>query len=385
MKRVQKAIANVLHRLRGSTLLVEQINGVYKISRAYDAETNRSAHIIKQKFVRNLNELRPSLFGLRMFGSIILALDSHHATTIESGVKLVRANPQEPIDEGELDALLFHGFWNFLNRYRAFASKKLGINELDLIVANVAVNGVRIGTHTVFNPLDFSGRELFLKFRGTLIARDFLPSITHLSKFVRGNIIVVERGSILMEAIGEPVVFLEIEDEKTSVFVIGNEESSYVGECAWGAKNITRALGKLFGVHMHIVPALLNRYTNNQISEKMRHIIVRTAREEMRNLIEHLEPIVPAGHMKKSAIRYVLSSSHPIPESLFACGELRSASFKIPKNVSLGVKRELNESEEEGTHIDQSLALFAFPYLHPQYMPVNQLLQRRVKWLMPHA
>ncbi|MFA6365205.1 MAG: hypothetical protein WCW78_02275 [Candidatus Paceibacterota bacterium] len=385
MKRVQKVITNALYRLRGSTLLVEQINGVYKVSRAYDAESNRPARIVKQKIVRNLSELKPSLFGIRTFGSVILALDSHHATTIESAVKLVRASPHDAIDEGELDALLFHGFWNFLNRYRTFASKKLGINELDLIVANVAVKEVRIGTHTVFNPLDFSGRELFLKFRGTLIAREFLPSITHLSKFVSGNIIVVERGSILMEAIGESIVFLEIGDERTSVYTIGNDESSYAGECAWGAKNITGALAKLFGVHMHVVPALLNRYTNNQISEKMRHTIVRTAREEIKNCMQHLESVVPASHMKKSAIRYVLSSVHPIPESLFVSGELRSASFMFPTNKALGITRRLDEREGGEPHRDQSLALFAFPYLHPQYMPINQLLQRRVKWLMPHA
>jgi hypothetical protein len=381
MNRIARAIGSLAYGPHERVFLIEQFGSSYRGT----SVIVRGAREVTMRATRSFSDLSRIPFSALKFShydTVILALAEDAAASIEGTVRLARNERTGAIDEGELDSLLHHGFWNFLSTYRSEAAEKLKVSELDMVVANVAISGVRIGAHTVFNPLDFSGKEVFLSFRATFVPRTFLPTIRAIGAYARGNVIVVERGVILAAACNEPVVFADIGDARTAAYAAGGEEGMYRGACAWGVSHIVRALADYFGVDERVVPALLNRYTNNQISERVRYAVNRVVREETKKVALWLKEIADGERKRRRVtVRYMVSSECPVPQSFFEGLSAEYASF--PSFRESGDAGGPIRKSERG--VSESVrALILYPYLHPHYQPINQLLQRRVKWLVPH-
>lgn len=366
-------------------LLIEQFEDSFYVTHVVSQSDSRKLSLVRRYKVSSLESVRRPPIWMGVFDKAILALHSENATTIEGVNRIVRDKPNDPISEGELDAMLFKAFWNFLNRYRPFAAKKFNTNELDPVVANIVVCGISLGEHKVFNPLDFSGHEVSIRFRGTFVPREILNSIDRISKFANGNIFVVERGTILSGALNKENAFIDIGDTKTTIYVTSNSESAYLHEVAWGARKITNAIARYFGVDESIVPEILRRYTKNQVSEKVRRLVERITREEVNELLRLITPTFESAGLKKSSlIHYTLRARESLPQSLLDefgfqkvefSGEFESNGFA---GSSFG---DVYSARADIAH--QSFILLGYPYLHPQYSFLNQLLRRRVRWLTP--
>ncbi len=381
MNRIARVIGSLAYGPHERVFLIEQLGSSYRGT----SVVVRGAREVIMRTSSSFSDLSHIPLGTLRFphyDTVILALAETAAASIEGTIRLARNERTGAIDEGELDSLLHHGFWNFLSTYRSEAAGKLRVSELDIVVANVAISGVRIGTHTVFNPLDFSGKEVFLSFRATFVPRTFLPTMRAIGAYAHGNVIVVERGVILAAACNEPVIFADIGDTRTAAYAAGGEEGMYRGAYAWGVSHITRALADYFGVDERVVPALLNRYTNNQISERVRYAVNRVVREETKKVSVWLKEIADGERKKRRiAVRYMVSSDCPVPQAFFEGLSAEYTSFPSSHEGgdTAGPARKAERSVSGSVR-----ALILYPYLHPHYQPINQLLQRRVKWLVPH-
>ncbi|MEK7089624.1 MAG: hypothetical protein AAB920_02280 [Patescibacteria group bacterium] len=368
-------------------LLIEQYEDGYYVTSAISRASERTLLLTDRYRVSSLDAVKLPPAWVGAWDRAILALHSSSATTVEGVVNVVRDRPREMITEGELDAMLFKAFWSFLNRYRPFAAKKFNTNELDPVVANIAVCGVSLGDHKVFNPLDFSGANVTIRFRGTFVPREILIPVERLSKFVKGNMFVVERGTILSVALNQENAFIDIGDATTTIYMSYKGESAYLHELEWGVGRIMKAIAKFFGVSESIVPEILRRYTKNQVSEKVRRTIERIVKEEVRELHRLITPTLQSAGMEKhSLLHYTLRTHESLPQALVdefgfarvAFSEMLDASANAytAKHGILAMRPDLER---------QSFVLLGYPYLHPQYAFLNQLLRRRVRWLVPSA
>lgn len=380
-------LTSVFSKNAEKILLLEQFEGGFYITQAVSNAHTRTVTLSDRHYIESLEAaVRPS-FWSPGYDRAIFAFNTENATTIEGVAHVVRDYPTEPINEGELDAMLFKAFWSFLNKYRPFAAKKFNTTELEPVVANIVVCGVSLGDHKVFNPLDFSGRDVAIRFRGTFVPRGILEPLEKISKFVKGNIIVVERGTILSEALSGENVFVDITDTGAEVYMTRNSESSYLGRCEWGTRHITHALAKFFGVNESIVSEVLTRYTKNQVSEKVRRVIERIVKEEANTLKGLLAPILKeAGVGRPSLVRYAFRSKVMLPATLMDEMGFSKASFSeewFEGGMKFEMKGMVRDKASEWQ--SQSFVLLGYPYLHPQYAFLNQLLRRRARWLVPSA
>lgn len=320
------------------------------------------------------------------YDAAVLMLDGAHAATVKSVVSIERENAEEPITEGELDAMLFRALWSFLNRVRPLSASKLGVSELDLVVANIAVCGVRIREHKVFNPLDFKGGELVIEFRGTFVPRAMVVPIGQISAHVKEPIIAVERGAIIAEVMHEDAVYVDIGESNADVYIACGSEINHIGRCEWGVKNVTEKIGIYFGVSRAIVGDVLKRYTKNQISEKVRSAVSGIARKETAVLRECVEEIMKKNvkRGKRLPVRFSIRGSEYSPE-LIESAHMHEIKIREEATSGAGMSRGQKTAHAALTEAQEEVAaLVRYPYVDPQYAFLNQLLHRRVKWLVPH-
>jgi hypothetical protein len=317
---------------------------------------------------------------------LVIALSPAHATTIESVVELKRTEPKNPITESELDTLIFRGLWEFLNHYRVWAAKKMNVSEFDLILANIAINDVHLGNHRVFNPLGFSSKDFTLNIRGTFIPRGLLPVIERFNKMTR-HLHVVEGPSVFNSLVAEDNDFsVQAAQTKSFVFISRGDEKLFVMTCPWGSVNIIEVVAKFFGVDDEVAELILGRYDRHEMSARLERLIEKIFRKEFARFWGMLEPLYTRlAKDRKSRAHLHFRFNAP---SL----ELVNENFKIvPAAFNEHLMREgydiitSRRVKDFSPKLDQSiLALLVYPYDRPQYAFLNQLLRRRVKWLVPN-
>lgn len=365
------------------SLVVEQFDDHLEVAYAIINNHKKRINLVKKSRVKNFDKLRKPLAYL---DRLIFALDSRHATTLESVVRLKRNKVQEVIDEGELDHLVFRGLWEFLNRYRSWVGKKMGVSDLDLVLADVQIREVYLGSHRIFNPLGFKGREIFFRFRATFIPRSVAIAVSRFRSW-SPSFFVVENQSIVSLSIPEPTDFVvHLAETRTCVFSSRPEERLYCKECLWGAKNIPRAVAGIFSIDEDTAQTIIGRYLAGETSPRVGRIIDSRIRSEFRVLLDMLNSIYNKdkreGFIVRPAIHFNFKSPVPHPEYLFSSNRLKSVDFArwaVENGYSftgLG-KKHLSSPIHQNT-----IALLQHLYTDAHYDFVNKLLKRRVRWLI---
>jgi hypothetical protein len=361
---ILRVAKKLLRRGKERVLLVEETERGYLGSDF--SIYNGQALLKKQNKIKTLDDISKSLLPKFVYDKIILALRAESVVTIESSVPVFRVHQDELIDEGELDGLLFHALWSFLNKFRPLAAKKLNTSELDLVIANIAVFGVRLQGHNVFNPLGFSGKEIEFSFRVSFISRSLLPVLEQIAKRSEIGPIVAERGAILASMASKPGIFFDVDATKTLWYEIGNE-CGFRGFFDWGYLNIYSSLGNMFGVSPLYASNLVSRFSSHRISLRMKGVIEKVIREEYKKFKDYADASLMLEH-------------HELLR-----GEGRVIHFEEEHVSSIFFSDERYKISDDTLFLGQTIfsALVLFPYVHPQYEYLNQLLRRRAKWLVP--
>jgi hypothetical protein len=387
-------IAKIFDFLRGlwngakeNFLIIEQTNGAYEVTRASRNLKKKRIFITRNFLTKNLQDIK------RLSGKtdrIVISLGSDLATTAESVITLKRSRPNDVINESEADQLVYQAFWDFLNRYRSLAAKKMRVNDLDLIAAYVQVRDISFGKNKILNPVGFNGPEISFRIRGTLIPRSLIPVLKRFKDWSR--IFVFEKVSTLadvMKRAGLPDggfdFSVQIEDKSSVIFRVTENEQVFKEIIEWGADSLGRAIAIDLGVNNETARLMLHSFLGGGVSDKMGKWLNRKISGSFENLAVLFE--ATAKDLKVTRPRFLLNFRLPerFPAKylkkvhgtlLQVDEELERREFVI--NVKPGAA-DFNLIGHQGT-----LAIIAFEYDLPRFEAINKLLRRRVRWLIPN-
>ena len=295
----------------------------------------------------------------------IIELHPDQAVTIFSSVKIVREHPTRALAPIDLENHISQAVWKFFDRCRGEAAERLGIREMDLVLSDVRITGVKIDGHQVINPTGFTGREFEIGLSLT---------VTKKGVAINGGYLV-EGGSmrayILSKLLGlERAFFIESGDKTTSVFSINGSDVHHFSSFDWGGNDIIEALWEdVLDLDEDVLGYLYRKYTEGNVSEKLCRRIDKSFYRIFTPFVDNvLMNVRNAGGMRLNAppLMYFYPR-FPVPPGVyrkrFPFGRLKLRFLKTDE--VLDIEAFINEN------------------IHGIYEELNELATRRIKWLMP--
>lgn len=379
---------NIWNGHKENFLIVEQVNDLYEITQACRDVKKKRITIKKSFSINNLNGLKHP-FG--KMNKIVFSLNSRLATTTESVITLKRSRPQEMMNESELDQLIYQAFWDFLNRYRSMAAKKMATNDSDLISAYIQVREVHLGSHRLFNPVGFKGPEICLRLKGTFIPRTMLPTLERFKNW--GQIFVFERGSVLAGALtefdasrrGPGGFFVQVDERESVVFKIKDEEQIFEGVVEWGTDSLKREIAVDLGIDEKMADSIFLLHFRGMVSERVKRFLDSKISNGLDNLSRLLEPIKKRSKSNRS--KFYFNFRMPGLNSTKLTDKLRGVPVRINEELERNEFTLINKPGPADFDVfarQDTLAFLSFEYDLPKFEFLNQLLKRRVRWLIPN-
>ena len=360
---------------------------------------NRAAYIkvdfpgkaIRVVKVRNHPDLGRLLkkFGRLAKYRIIIGLDSHLASTIYSSVALVRDNYKELIDEPELDNLISQAIWKFFDRSRNRVAGKLGVADLDILLTDVRIRGIKLDGYKVVNPLGFKAKTVEIQFSQTFLSREVIDSFKDLVP-LNQVVLTTENGpacsSIIAKAnLNQNFLLVSLFQQKTILFSTDGGHHSYLDQMNWGENNLKRALANDLGVEEGIAAAIIGKYSAGNTSPVFRRRLEGLLMKEVSGFADGLGAI-----LRRLDTRLLYLNPYfeilPIFSASFRNQLKKSVILEQPtldlisQNFGFDIKFK-NSSEAQATFCLISM-LFEW-YLAPRDDKMSQLAKRRVRWLSP--
>ncbi|TSA45093.1 hypothetical protein D4R51_02530 [bacterium] len=374
-------IQNFWNGARENFLIVEQFNGSCEVTRAF-RNFGKKEIVIGQRF--NLKDLESLKRPVGKINKLVFSLNSQSATTAESVVTLKRSKPEEVINEGEIDQLLYQGFWDFLNRYRGLAAKKMATNDQNLVLAYIQVREVHMGSHKLFNPIGFKGGELSLRLRGTFISRELLSSLERFKDW--GELFVFEGVSVLGPVLPELGSFaVQVGEDKTAIFKVTEEEQVFTAMYDWGTGIFAKGIAADLGIEEDSAQSIIDFYFQDKVSPAVKRWLDSKINKNLQDFFDLLEPFKKKSGIGRPKLCFSFRSPFLVSsgQSKKFHGTLIRVDEELEREEFVLKKRsgaaDFNPLVNQGT-----LALLSFEYDLPKFEPLNQLLRRRVRWLIPN-
>ena len=306
-------------------------------------------------------------------------LDSKSAVTVFKSVRIARSNPREELTPVDLENLLAQALWRSFDQLRNDAAARLRVNEVDLLLTDARVVGIRIDGHQVLSPEGFTGREIELQLCLTIVRRDKLPG--------NGGM-VFEEGSVrayltAAKAKEIEIIYVDSGDDITTVFGVAPGLTSYIGEFKWGRNDLVKAFAAGFGTAAEVGNALYLQYAAHEISPRVRKRFDEIFRSSFGTFVNGLTMAV------RNSIEPRLTESKPKAHRRAAGASRLPAiyvrSFLLPgavwgKNFTVGDRKVKFMPAPE---VD--LNEFAGDGRGEIYGELDRLAKRRIKWLMPNS
>jgi len=306
-------------------------------------------------------------------------LDSKSAVTVFKSVRIARSNPREELTPVDLENLLAQALWRSFDQLRNDAAARLQVNEVDLLLADARVVGIRIDGHQVLSPEGFTGREIELQLCLTIVRRDKLPG--------NGGM-VFEEGSVrayltAAKAKEIEIIYVDSGDDITTVFGVAPGLTSYIGEFKWGRNDLVEAFAAGFGTAAEVGNVLYLQYAAHEISPRVRKRFDEIFRSSFGTFVNGLTMAV------RNSIEPRLTESRPKVHRRAAGASRLPAiyvrSFALPgavwgKSFTVGDRKVKFMPAPE---VD--LNEFAGDGRGEIYGELDRLAKRRIKWLMPNS
>lgn len=233
---------------------------------------------------------KPSRYG------IILSLDSRLATTIYSSASLIRQNPGEIIDEADIDNLISQAIWRFFDRNRMRVAQKMGIGDIDVLLSDVRIRGIKLDGHKVINPIGFVSKSVEFYFSQTFVPRDFIRSLREavpLDKIV----FTAEAGTVLahnvLNASQDSHLFLvNLFPSQTVLYKAQPGKLAYLDKYPWGQKDLLASLQSHLQLDPEVSKAVINLYNGNKVSAVFSRRLENILIKETQLFLNGLEALV---------------------------------------------------------------------------------------------
>ncbi|MEX1014661.1 MAG: hypothetical protein WDZ80_05880 [Candidatus Paceibacterota bacterium] len=334
--------------------------------------------VINSQKIKSIEELNKQNIKA---DKIILALKGDKATTVEGSFKIERSTPDSPITESELDNLVFKGLWEFLNKYRTWASNKMGISDLDMTLYGIEVADILIDSHNVIDPVGIKGKNFYIKIKGTFIPRDVLSYVSEFNFFGK-TLEVIEKNSTTSSLLSDREGFvLNCGTEKTELFSIKNNNVSFKKSFDWGLDLLINEVSKLLKTNKQDSKSILNRYFNKRVSSKLKRRIDKSIKPHFKKINDIIKSI----SLSKKEKIYINIQKNIFENNLKKKKSLNHINFKeILELKELNVIINLKEEDEINLNSDYLALVGCYIFYSPHYDNLNKILNRRSKWLVPN-
>jgi len=390
---------HLLHFLYGDNyLLIEVLNHYVQIT-VLKASLERRKIYIKKNWILPvadfnisgiLRELEAGLKKVRKLEryKIILSLDSDFATTIHSSVSLVRPNRKETIDEADIDNLISQAIWRFFDRKRLRVARKMNIDDVDVLLSDVRIRGIKLDGHKIVNPIGFKAKSVEIFFSQTFIIRELMRGIRDL--LPKDNIaLITESGTAMSHVLNrvlEENQFLvaNLFPNQTSVFSALNGRLAHLDNFGWGENDLVHLLARYFRVDPPVARQIIQNYAEDNASQVFLRRFENILVKELQLFANGLETLANDG----VSLVYV-NSFFTMPPIVFS-GRFQSRFEKSLKLVplstnliteKLGYDVQLKKTVRVRNLFSLLSAFFEINFL-PQNDKMSHLANRRVRWLV---
>ncbi len=289
-------------------LVIEVVNHYLQIT-LLKADFLGKQIFISKNWIRDINSLE-ALYLLKEIRKIIkkipkhseynviLNLDSKLALTIYSSVSLVRSKPKEIIDEADLDNLISQSIWRFFDKQRPKAAKKMGVEEIDVLLSDVRIRGIKVDGHKIINPLGFKAKSIEIYLSETFGVRDFIKGIREVMP-ANKIIFVSEAGTTLSHSLLnsfndlKSLFLVNLFPNQTSVFHASTGHLYHIDSFDWGENSLLQSLQNSFKLDETVSRDIIDLYNKNHASPYMIKKLENIFIEECRVLANGIESLAP--------------------------------------------------------------------------------------------
>ncbi|MBU4348014.1 hypothetical protein KJ671_00715 [Patescibacteria group bacterium] len=321
--------------------------------------------------------------------NVILNLDSSLASTVYSSVSLIRSKPKELIDEADLDNLISQVIWKFFDKHRSKVSKKMGIEEIDVLLGDVRIRGIKVDGHKVVNPLGFKAKSVEIYLSETFTIRDFIKGIREIMPLNK-IVFVSEAGTILSHTLfdsieeNNPLFLVNLFPNQTSIFKASVGHLHHIDNFNWGGNALVEKLRNNFKLDNAVAKTVIETYNRNDGSprfiKKLENIFI----EESRSLINGIESLAS----EEGAV--FINPYFNFPSCLISDRFQSKFNKKFKLQLlstdsimkSFGFTVQFNKSVKKIRNLATLSSVLLELSLMPKNKKISYLANRRVRWLL---
>lgn len=395
---VKKVVSNLIGT-NPDFLVIEIINNYLQIT-LLKIDSASKKIIICQNWIRNLDNLNVpyvleemrkllKLIPKKRNFSVILNLDSNLALTIYSSVSVLRQKPKELIDEIDLDNLISQAIWRFFDKQRQGVSKKLGTEEINVLLADVRIRGIKVDGHKVVNPLGFKAKSVEIYLSETLAIRDLIKGIKEMMP-ANKIVFVSEAGTVLSHALlncigdNKSLFLANIFPDKTFLFHASPGHLFCLDGFGWGGNSLLIGLYENLRIDEFNSRKIIDIYNKNTASPHLLRKLENIFMEECQYLANGIESLAP------EAGKIFINPYFDLPSCLISERfeskfnknfkiELLSTDLIMKKaNFTIQFNKAVKDVKNLSTLISVLMEIFSIPTNEK----INHLANRRVRWLL---
>ncbi|OGY98430.1 MAG: hypothetical protein A3G64_00655 [Candidatus Liptonbacteria bacterium RIFCSPLOWO2_12_FULL_60_15] len=326
----------------------------------------------------------------------LLILDPSCAATIPGAVLLEREHAHRVIDDGELENLISQAVWRFFDHYRPIAMARLGVNDLDLLLANIRILDVRLDGHHVFNPIGFTAKAVEVALEQTFVVRPMFDEVT---KIIPKHTIefITEAGVAGLQVLARSVphkkfVLGNLFAQATSLYAFERRPhaaghvslpmAELIGTFPWGERQLLGSVMDELAVEYPIAKAIAARYIQKDLSPPLGRRLDVLISSGVTSLVRLLKSNVRLAHP------FYLNVFYPLPlQNIAERHDVMVETVDIPSvlervGFSFASASASTSANMPPTHF-LSLAAFIEYYFSRRNEHLDRFAKRRARWLIP--
>jgi len=223
-----------------------------------------------------------------------------------------------------------------------------------------------------------------MRLRGTFVPREVLPALERFKEW--GEIFVFESGSILTSVLPEgDNLLVNVGEEATTVFKSAEGEEVFCTSEDWGTNLFVKSAAFDLGVDELTAHSIVDWYFENKVSAHVRRYLETRFSKDFQKLAEWLKSVKKKSGMSRPKLNF--SFRYGLMASSGYLKKLGGVAVRIDEELArreVVLKSRRGVADFEPPAEQETLALLTFEYALPKFDFLNQLLKRRVRWLIPN-
>ncbi len=317
--------------------------------------------------------------GIGPVGKVIIAVGPELAYTTVIPIELERENSEKALEATELENLLAKTIGRIFNQYRREASQVLGVDELNVILADSRVTHFKIENHRVIDPLGFQAKAIQTVLEMTFTTRDIFYKAKHFlnnsndfffTEIGKAQIRTIEKinpGPFHLLLTGDTSYLFSLKETAAGRLVFRNL-------LHWSTSAFSKTISKHWLVSETAGEELYTMYLRGETSPAAEKYLKKIFSPVIDSLAMQIKKFKSTGVLYGDGERIPFSLS-PYHRNMFE--EFPFGAFFEKSGFTI----DFNEWPSSPAHVFKQLAPFFEFYYDTSNKDINHWLRRRLHWL----